>query len=158
MTHRRQYLAKSTSCMIDAGVVRISEEYCDDYVGPLRTKYHPTHPEICLVVDEVGSNSLQRSDGHIEGLKYQYEMGMIPQIRVSHSNERHFTTLGFTSLNGEAVLCLIIISGAKEMREIEIEIDIDIEADVIGQSSDPNYFEKNRDKIILFLCWSRLCI
>ena len=53
------------SCMVDAGVARMSEEYCDDYEGPLRTKYHLTHPEMCLVVDEVGSNSSQRGDGHI---------------------------------------------------------------------------------------------
>ena len=45
----------------------MSEGYCDDYVGPLRTKYHLTHPEMYLVVDEVGSNSFQQSEGHIGG-------------------------------------------------------------------------------------------
>ena len=53
--------------MIDAGVTCMSEGYCDDYVGPLRTKYHLTHPEMYLVVDEVGSNSFQQSEGHIGG-------------------------------------------------------------------------------------------
>ena len=94
------------------------------------------------------SNSSQRGDSHIGGQKYQCEKGMIPQIKASHSNERHFTTLGFTSLSGEAALCLIIIAGIKELYEIETEIDI--EADAIGEPSDLVYFEKNRDKNHMF--------
>ena len=47
------------SCMIDAGVAHMSKEYCDDYVVPLRTKYHLTYPEMYFVVDKVGSNSSQ---------------------------------------------------------------------------------------------------
>ena len=66
------------SCMVDAGVACCSDEFCDDYTGPLRTKYHLTHPEMCLVVDEVGTNSLQQGDGHIGGQKYQCEKGTMP--------------------------------------------------------------------------------
>ena len=144
----RQMYDQVYTCMVDAGVARCSKELSDDYVGPLRTKYHLTHPEMCLVVDEVGSNSSQRGDGHIGGQKYQCEKGMIPQIKASHSNERHFTTLGFTSLSGEPVLCLVIIAGVKEM--YEIETGIDIEADETGHPSDPDYFEKNRGKGRMF--------
>ena len=132
------------NCLVDAGVAYVSDEYCDDYPGPLRTKYHLKHPEMCLVVDEVGSNSSQRGDGHIGGQKYQCENGMVPQIKASHSNERHFTTLGFTNLRGEPVLCLVIIAGMREM--YEIETGIDVEADAIGDPTDPDYFEKNRGK------------
>ena len=135
-------------CMVSAGVARISNEYSEEYPGPLKTRYHLTHPEMCLVVDEVGSSSCQRGDGHIGGQKYLCEQGMVPQIQASHSNERHFTTLGFTSLSGHPVLCLIIIAGVREM--YEIETGIDIEAEVVGHPSDPDYFQKNRGKGKLF--------
>ena len=132
------------NCMVDAGVASVSDEYCNDYLGPLKTKYHLKHPEMCFVVDEVGSTSSQRGDGHVGGQKYQCETGMVPQIKASHSNERHFTTLGFTSLSGKPVLCLVIIAGVRELYEIETGIDSD--ADVIGHPSDPDFFEKNRGK------------
>ena len=69
----KQIYEQVYSCMVDAGVARHSEEVSDDHTGPLRTKYHLTHPERCLVVDEVGSNSSQRDNGHIGGQKYQCE-------------------------------------------------------------------------------------
>ena len=49
----------------------VLDEFCDDYNGPLRTKYHLTHPEMCLVADEVGNNSSQRGEVFIGGQKYQ---------------------------------------------------------------------------------------
>ena len=98
------------SCMVDAGVAYVSDEFVSDYPGPLKTKYHLKHPEMCLVIDELGSNSSQRGDGHIGGQKYQCEIGTVPQIKASHSNERHFAVLGFTSLSGEVVMCLIIMA------------------------------------------------
>ena len=103
---------------------------------------------MCLVVDKVGSNSSQRGDGHIGGQKYQCEKGMIPQIKASYSNERHFTTLGFTSLSGEATLCLVIIAGVKEL--YDIETGIDIEADAISEPSDLDYFKKNKGTNCMF--------
>ena len=36
------------------------------------------HPEMCLVVDEVGSDSSQKGDGHIGGAKYACEKGTVP--------------------------------------------------------------------------------
>ena len=103
---------------------------------------------MCFVVDEVCSTSSQRDDSHVGRQKYQCESGMIPQIKASHSNERHFTTLGFTSLSGEPVLCLVMIAGVRELYKIETGIDADV--DVIGHPSDPDYFEKNRGKGEIF--------
>ena len=130
--------------MVSAGVVLVTNEYSKDYHGPLKTKYHLTHPKMCLVVDEVGSTSSQRGDGHIGGQKYLFEQGMVPQIQASHSNKQHFTTLDFISLSGHPVLCLIIIAGVREL--YKIETGIDIEGEAAGHPSDLDYFKKNRGK------------
>ena len=37
------------------------------------------HPEMCLLVDEVGSDLSQKGDGHIGGAKYACEKGNVPQ-------------------------------------------------------------------------------
>ena len=63
---------------------------------------------MCLVVDEVGSNLSQKGDVHIGGQMYMCERGAILQVKVQHK-EKHFTLLGFTSLSGRPVLCLVII-------------------------------------------------
>ncbi len=56
--------------MVSAGVACVTNEHSKDYPGPLKTKYYLTYPEMCLVVDEVGSSISQRGDRHIGGLKY----------------------------------------------------------------------------------------
>ena len=106
----KQMSVQVYNCMVEAGVASMLDDFSDEYPGTLRTKFHLKHPDMCLVVDEVGCNSSQRGDGHICGQKYQCESGTIPQINASHSNERHFTTLCFTSLSGEVVMCLIIMA------------------------------------------------
>ena len=140
------------NCMVDDGVAHVSDEFSDEYMCPLMTKYHLKQPNMCLVMDEVDSNSSQQGDGYIGGQKYQCKSGMIPQIKASHSNERHFTTLSFTSLSGEVVMCLVIMSGVREM--YEIETGIDVEADAFGDPTDPDYFEKNRRRAES-IQWSR---
>ncbi len=107
----------------------------------------PCLPEMCLVVDEVDSNVSQKGDGHITGKKYVCEIDSIPKEQASHT-DKHFTLLGFTALNGEPVLCLIIIAGIKELYEVETEIDKD--ANAIGDPANSNYFIKNRGKGKLF--------
>ena len=80
------------------------------------------HPEMCLVVDEVGSDLSQKGDGHIGGSKYACERGTVPQNKVQHT-DKHFTLLGFTALTGDPVLCLIIIAGVQESLSVESGID-----------------------------------
>ena len=98
------------------------------------------HPELCIVVDEVGSNLSQKGDGHVGGQKYVCARGAIPQIKVQHS-ERHFTLLGFTALSGEPLLCLIIISGVRE--QLNIETGIDPTKSVMGDVNDEDFVDKN---------------
>ena len=121
-------------CMADAGVVRFLNEPSSHYQGLLKTPFHLTHPEMCLVLDEVGSNFSQWGDGHIGGQKYVCEeIGTVPQNTVSH-NDRHFTVLGFTALDGSPVLCMVFIAGAQQ--KYEVNTGLDIEAKMVG---DPNW-------------------
>ena len=55
------------------------------------------HSDICLVIDEVGSNLCQKGDGHVRGRKVMCEIHCTPQEQVQHK-EKHFTLLGFTAL------------------------------------------------------------
>ena len=71
-------------CMADARVARLLNELSSYYQGLLKTPYHLTHPEMYLVVDEVGSNISQQGDSYIGGQKYVYEIGTVPQNKVSH--------------------------------------------------------------------------
>ena len=135
-------------CMVDAGVARKLDVISDNFPGQLKTEYELIHPEMCLVVDEVGSNISQRGDGHIAGKKYCCEKGYgVPQNKSS-INDRHFTVLGFTALTGEPVLCVIIVAGVIEAYEVETGIDID--ASVIGDPTDKDYFQNNAGKGKLF--------
>ena len=105
------------------------------------------HPEMCVVADEVGSNTSQKGDGHIGGRKYLCENGMVPYQKMSNK-DKHFTVMGFTLLTGKPIMCAVIIS-VNVMRG-DIETGIDIFAKQIGLSTDIDYIEKNSGKGKLF--------
>ena len=44
--------------------------------------------------------------------KFVRKKGTVPQMKERYT-EKHFTLMGFTDLNGESMLFLIIVSGAK---------------------------------------------
>ena len=46
-----------------------------------------THPEYCIVLDEVGGNINMKGDGHIGGDIYLYESGVIPNQKYSRANK-----------------------------------------------------------------------
>ena len=97
------------------------------------------HPDMCLAVDEVGSNLSQKGDGHIRGTKYMCEKGTVPQIKVQH-REKFFTLLGFTALSSEPVLCLVSIAGIQ--MKINVETGIAPFAAITGKETDADYFDK----------------
>ena len=78
----------------------------------LKCTHQIIHPDMCLVVHEVGSNLSQKGDGHIGGQKYVCERVTVPQNKVEH-RKSHFTLLGFTSLSGDPVLCVVIMAGVR---------------------------------------------
>jgi hypothetical protein len=69
--------------------------------------------DMCLVLDEVGSNLNMVSDGHVGGKRYICEKGDEPKT-PSSKKEKHFTCLGLTSLSGEQVMCVVIVDSMKE--------------------------------------------
>jgi hypothetical protein len=56
----------SVKCMMSSGNIVTDE--ADMYGRP--TKYHLTHPEKLIFVDEVGDNTSQANDGNRTGTKY----------------------------------------------------------------------------------------
>ena len=98
-------------CMVEAGVAKKLDVASDQFPSKLKTTYQLIHPEMCLVVNEVGSNISQQWDGHIAGKKYCCEKGCgVPQNKSS-INDRHFTLLDVTVLTGKPVLYVVIIAG-----------------------------------------------
>jgi hypothetical protein len=73
------------------------------------TKFHLTHPEKLIFVDELGDNTSQANDDIKTGSKCVTGKGWWEK----HQNpftECHYTTLGFTATTGEPVMCAIIIA------------------------------------------------
>ena len=67
-----------------------NNEFRSKYSGHLKTNFHLTYPEICLVVDEVGINISQKGDGLIAEKKYVCVIDSIPKEQASHT-DKHFT-------------------------------------------------------------------
>jgi hypothetical protein len=103
-----------------------------------------THPELCFVADEVGSNISQTGDGNIGGRKLVCATGCVPQQKVGNKN-KHFTVMGLTALTGEPVMCIVIIEGMQRQVEIELGIDLDVQTDV-GSLNDMDYVKRNTGK------------
>jgi len=135
------------SALVESGNAIKTQQCTSKYDGILKTHYHLIHPQNCLVVDEVGSDTSQKGDGHIAGAKYYCGRGWVPQNQSS-SNDKHFTMLGFTALSGEPVMCLIIIAGVQEKWEVECGINVD--AVPVGDPTDPDFFQKNTGKGKMF--------
>ena len=135
------------NALVESGNAIQTQEHSSKFDGPLMTQFHLTHPHNCLVVDEVGTDTSQKGDGHIGGAKYYCGRGCVPQNQSS-SNDKHFTMLGFTALSGQPVMCLVIIAGVQEKWEVETGIDTD--AVPVGDPGDPNFFVNNRGKGKMF--------
>ena len=128
------------AALVDSGNARKSNEPSFAYEGPFITHNHLTHPQNCLVIDEVSSDNSHKGDGHAGGAKYFCDRGGTPYQQCA-MNDKHFTMLGFTALSGEPVLCLIIIADVQEKFEVECGINIDTTAE--GDPSDDDFSQKN---------------
>jgi hypothetical protein len=98
------------------------------------------HPDHVFTVDEVGNNTNQKNDGHIGGGRFLCERGTTPK-QICSTKDAHFTVLGFTSANGQPVMCVIIFEG--EQVKLDWATGIDIQQISIGEKHDPEYFEAN---------------
>ena len=102
-----------------------------------------THPDYCIVLDEVGGNIHMTGDGDIGGEQYLCEKGTVPQMKTS-KGDKHFTLLGLTLLSGDALMCVVIFSGKR--RNTMVETGIDMFAEEFGEVSDKDYILKNSGK------------
>ena len=82
-----------------------------DAVGRKST-HRLTHPQMGLVVDETGGNTSMKNDGNGRNKKYITHSNETPSLRASEA-DNHFTTMCFTALSGEPVLCVTIFKGEK---------------------------------------------
>lgn len=106
--------------MVDAGVAEKLEkpmwldsdgkEVLEEKATGRKSTHRLLHPENCLCVDETGSNTSMKGDGNGFNRKFVARAGDAPQLRASDC-DNHTTTLCFTTLSGEAVLCTQIFKG-----------------------------------------------
>jgi hypothetical protein len=83
-------------------------------VKGMKVKVNLTRPDMCIVLDEVGSSLSMVNDGHIGGTKYICQKGDEPKT-PSSKKEKHFMCLGLTALDGNPVMCVVIIDSKKEL-------------------------------------------
>jgi len=105
------------------------------------------HPYVLVVMDEVGGNINMKGDGHIRGEMYLTEVGVIGQQNSSRNN-KHFTLCGLTLLNGEPLMCVVILAGIRDNKLVELGINPRVEE--VGNVSNDGYSIKNLGKVKQF--------
>ena len=80
------------------------------------------YPNYFLVADELGGNISQKGDGHIGGTRILCEKGSAPK-KMSSNQDKHFTLLGFTTLNGEPIVCVATLSCMDQNPCVEVGVD-----------------------------------
>ena len=133
--------AKAAKCL---GIAEWQDEKgaeCDEKNAfGCKVIHRVTHPEKCLVMNEVGANIGQRGNGHVVGRLVLCAQGDVPQKKV-FNGDRHFTTIPITLLTGEPLICIVIFSG--KIRKSIVETGIDCFVETTGDPRDADYFEKN---------------
>ena len=69
-------------------------------------------PDMCVVLDEVGCNLSQENDNAKGGELYVCSLDEEAYQSIATRNN-HFTCWGLTRLDGEALMCVVIIQGKK---------------------------------------------
>jgi hypothetical protein len=75
-------------------------------------RYSLLHPEKLVFFDEVGEHKSQKGDGNAGRQKFMVAKYMIAQV-IDSFKDNHFTVLGFTAMDGRAIVCAIIIAASK---------------------------------------------
>ena len=113
-----------------------------------------TRPDMCIVLDEVGCNLSQEYDNSKGGQLFVCGVDDEPYNSIS-TKYNHFTCLGLTRLDGEALMCVVIIQGKKRDMLTESGIDWtqltdDVEIDNILDGEEAAFFESNYGEGKLF--------
>ena len=136
--------------MVEAGVATLLDEpewqdmngvRCleSDALG-CKVTHHLTHPEMCVVMDEVGANTNQKGDGKIGGRLLVCAKGTVPQEKIN-TKDKHWTLLGLTALNGDAIMCVAIFAGKRP--QAVVETGYDVFATQEGKVSEESFFDRN---------------
>ena len=90
----------------------------------LKVPIQITRPDMCLVLDKCGCNISQQGNSRIGQEKFLAGPDDKAYSAIATKN-RYFTHIGVTSLNGEALMYVIIISGKTHNILVELGIDMD---------------------------------
>ncbi len=95
------------------------------------------HPEMCIVMDEVGCNINMTKDGHVNGTKFVVDKNDEAKQNAS-KKDKHFTCLGLTLLSGEALMCVVIIDGKTDdlLTPSGVEVESSLYDDSVLQGED----------------------
>ena len=124
--------------MVKAGVAKKLPEAVwrdrDGFIVPteedafgMKSVYVLEHPEYCAYVDETGSNTNQKADGHVGGRRFVFLQGETEVGRLGAINDLHFTTLVFTAGTGEPIMCAVILKSEKKADEVPINWKLGID-------------------------------
>ena len=68
---------------------------------------------------------------------------MVPQQKAS-TKDKHWTLIGLTALNGDPIMCVLILAG---IRKVPIyKCVMDVFAEQVGEVTDEHYFKQNCGK------------
>ena len=88
---------------------------------------------MCIVGDELGGNTSQKSDGHIDGTLYLCERNFTPHSKTFNKDKR-FTLNGLTTLIGQPLMCCVMCKGVKCCVDTETRIDFTIKVNSISNT------------------------
>jgi len=73
----------------------------------MKIKVEITHPQWLLFGDKVGTDIIQKNDGHVGGQKCITAKGIHANIKSSHKDGK-VTVIDLTAASGEAVMAIVI--------------------------------------------------
>ena len=98
------------------------EVFCENDSVGCKVSIDIKRPDMCIVMDEVGCNLSQENDNNNGGKKFVCEVDGQPYQSVA-TKSNHFTCLGLTLLDEQALMCVVMIVGKK--RDLITEVGID---------------------------------
>ena len=100
------------------------------------------HPKLCVASDKVGGKISMEGDGNVGQQKLCMEQGTIPYKKASHT-EKRFTMIGLMPLDGNPLMCVLIIQGKDPNLLVETGIDVTINPD--GNHEYMDFFFNNNN-------------
>jgi hypothetical protein len=112
-----------------------------------KVKVKLTIPDMCIVIDEVGSNLSMVKDGHVGGEKFVVGKGKEAKLKATKCDKK-FTCLGLTLLSGEPLLCVILVDSTKEDLLIRTGVDCSTPENTTTNESSENEVQDEFDYLI----------